>query len=297
MKKEEAAMERKSRDEGDGTTITLGDSEFGAMLFDSKQAGDLHLRERSARARPSATTSAPRPGRRSSPTASRGAGEGVDALAARHRQAPRRQAPGHLRRQAALLLRARGAGRGPLPQRQPERRPLVGRRRRTESGGHEAPASQSALACALVASALLAPPAMAAGTTISARGSEFGTMLWGPKRQAVYVFQRDGRGPSRCYGSCARGLAAGLRERHAGRRPRRAQLAARHDAAPRRPAPGHVRRPPALLLRARGARRGALPQRPSQRRPVVGRGPERQAPALAALSRRGRGRPRTARSR
>lgn len=57
---------------------------------------------------------------------------------------------------------------------------------------------------ALVAAALLAPAAIAAGTTISARGSQFGTMLWGPKRQAIYVFQRDGRGVSRCYGSCAR---------------------------------------------------------------------------------------------
>ena len=49
------------------------------------------------------------------------------------RQAPRRQAPGDLRRPAALLLRARGAGRGPLPQRRPERRPLVGRRAPTAS--------------------------------------------------------------------------------------------------------------------------------------------------------------------
>ncbi len=46
-------------------------------------------------------------------------------------------------------------------------------------------------------------PAMAAGTKITARGSEFGQMLWGPKRQAVYVFQRDGRKRSRCYGKCA----------------------------------------------------------------------------------------------
>ena len=61
----------------------------------------------------------------------------------------------------------------------------------------------AALFCALFVSALLAPAAMA-GTTISARGSQFGTMLWGPNRQAVYVFERDGRGPSRCYGSCAR---------------------------------------------------------------------------------------------
>jgi predicted lipoprotein with Yx(FWY)xxD motif len=45
---------------------------------------------------------------------------------------------------------------------------------------------------------------MAAGTTITVRSSEFGDMLFGPKRQAVYVFQRDRRNRSRCYGECAR---------------------------------------------------------------------------------------------
>ncbi len=49
-----------------------------------------------------------------------------------------------------------------------------------------------------------AAPAQAAGTTISLRGSEFGTMLFGPKRQAIYVFQRDSRNRSRCFGECAR---------------------------------------------------------------------------------------------
>lgn len=50
-----------------------------------------------------------------------------------------------------------------------------------------------------------APAGSAAGTRITAAGSEFGTMLWGPKRQAVYVFQRDGRNRgSRCYGACAK---------------------------------------------------------------------------------------------
>ncbi len=61
----------------------------------------------------------------------------------------------------------------------------------------------AALLAAAVALAWAAP-AMAAGTTITVRGSEFGRILWGPKRQAVYVFQRDGRGVSRCYGECAR---------------------------------------------------------------------------------------------
>ena len=44
----------------------------------------------------------------------------------------------------------------------------------------------------------------AAGTTIVVRGSEFGTMLFGPRRQAIYIFQRDRRNQSRCYGECAR---------------------------------------------------------------------------------------------
>ena len=44
----------------------------------------------------------------------------------------------------------------------------------------------------------------AAGTTISVRGSEFGTMLFGPRRQAIYIFQKDGRNRSNCYGECAR---------------------------------------------------------------------------------------------
>jgi predicted lipoprotein with Yx(FWY)xxD motif len=63
---------------------------------------------------------------------------------------------------------------------------------------------------ALVAAAVLAivglgaaaAPAMA-GTKISVRGSEFGRILWGPDRQAIYAFQRDGRKKSRCYGECA----------------------------------------------------------------------------------------------
>lgn len=63
----------------------------------------------------------------------------------------------------------------------------------------------AALASALVlCSAATAPSATAAGTKVSARGSAFGKMLWGPGRRAIYVFERDGRKLSRCYGSCAR---------------------------------------------------------------------------------------------
>jgi predicted lipoprotein with Yx(FWY)xxD motif len=50
---------------------------------------------------------------------------------------------------------------------------------------------------------LLALVAAFAGTTVNVAPSRFGPMLWGPKRQAIYVFQRDRRGRSTCYGACA----------------------------------------------------------------------------------------------
>ena len=45
--------------------------------------------------------------------------------------------------------------------------------------------------------------AQTAGTRISLRDSEFGRMLWGPGPQAIYIFDRDEDGRSRCYGECA----------------------------------------------------------------------------------------------
>ena len=63
----------------------------------------------------------------------------------------------------------------------------------------------------LVALALLAgcggrdePAAAATGTEIVVRGSEFGRMLFDSGRQAIYVFERDGRNRSRCHGRCAK---------------------------------------------------------------------------------------------
>ena len=44
----------------------------------------------------------------------------------------------------------------------------------------------------------------AAGTKVTVRSSRFGTMLFGPNRQAIYGFARDGRNRSRCYGACAK---------------------------------------------------------------------------------------------
>jgi predicted lipoprotein with Yx(FWY)xxD motif len=60
-----------------------------------------------------------------------------------------------------------------------------------------------ALAAAVVASAGQ-PATAAAGTRITVRSSEFGRMLFGPDRQAIYIFQRDRRNRTNCHGECAR---------------------------------------------------------------------------------------------
>jgi predicted lipoprotein with Yx(FWY)xxD motif len=57
------------------------------------------------------------------------------------------------------------------------------------------------LLAALLATGLIGGPS---GTRITVAGSQFGPMVWGPERQAIYVFQRDGFKRSRCYGECAR---------------------------------------------------------------------------------------------
>jgi predicted lipoprotein with Yx(FWY)xxD motif len=43
----------------------------------------------------------------------------------------------------------------------------------------------------------------ATGTKVTLQPSEFGRMIWGPGKQAVYGFSRDGRGRPTCYGKCA----------------------------------------------------------------------------------------------
>jgi predicted lipoprotein with Yx(FWY)xxD motif len=62
-----------------------------------------------------------------------------------------------------------------------------------------------ALVLALASLAAAAAPATAGKhTKVSLRGSDFGQMLWAPKRQAIYMFENDKPGKSRCYGACAR---------------------------------------------------------------------------------------------
>jgi predicted lipoprotein with Yx(FWY)xxD motif len=41
------------------------------------------------------------------------------------------------------------------------------------------------------------------GTTVTVRGSEFGPMLFGSNRRAIYIFERDSRDRTACYGECA----------------------------------------------------------------------------------------------
>lgn len=51
---------------------------------------------------------------------------------------------------------------------------------------------------------LSAAPAMADGTKITLRDSDYGRMLWGPNRQAVYIFDQDEPNEPTCYGECAK---------------------------------------------------------------------------------------------
>jgi predicted lipoprotein with Yx(FWY)xxD motif len=53
--------------------------------------------------------------------------------------------------------------------------------------------------------AMVAPSAgPSAATKITVGKSQFGTMLFNSKRQAIYVFGADSRRRSNCYGDCAR---------------------------------------------------------------------------------------------
>ena len=57
---------------------------------------------------------------------------------------------------------------------------------------------------AFVGSGDEAAQAASGPTKITVRDSRFGTMLFGPRRQAIYGFARDRRNVSRCYGACAK---------------------------------------------------------------------------------------------
>ena len=76
-------------------------------------------------------------------------------------------------------------------------------------GGSSSPdpvaaSSPTSPAAAPAATSAAAPAAARSGTRIVLADSPFGKIVWGPRRQAVYAFERDGRNRSRCYGECAR---------------------------------------------------------------------------------------------
>src|SRR3712207_5019285 len=46
-------------------------------------------------------------------------------------------------------------------------------------------------------------PAARKGTKITLGDSEFGEMLFDTKKQAIYIFEKDPKGETVCYGECA----------------------------------------------------------------------------------------------
>ena len=48
-----------------------------------------------------------------------------------------------------------------------------------------------------------ATPATRRGTTVTLGDSEYGSMLFGSNKQAIYVFQNDPKGETVCYDECA----------------------------------------------------------------------------------------------
>ena len=107
------------------------------------------------------------------------------------------------------------------------------------------------------------------GPLVKLRDSQYGRVLFSGKDQAVYLFTKDARRRSRCHGECAKALAALLREGPPAGRRRREAIATGHDQAPRRPPPGHLPRPPALLLRG-ATPPDPLPERRRIRRNLAG---------------------------
>ncbi len=47
------------------------------------------------------------------------------------------------------------------------------------------------------------PKAARKGTTINLGDSEFGSMLFDSRKQAIYIFEKDPQGKTVCYGDCA----------------------------------------------------------------------------------------------
>ena len=119
------------------------------------------------------------------------------------------------------------------------------------------------------------------GTKVIVAGSEFGTMLFDSRKQAIYAFERDSNGRTVCYGECAEAWppVRTVGEPVAGSGVKRGLLGTL-DAA-RRLTAGDLCRQAALLLRPRRTRAGALPQRQPQWGLLVGARAERRAASLS----------------
>jgi predicted lipoprotein with Yx(FWY)xxD motif len=66
------------------------------------------------------------------------------------------------------------------------------------------PSQQPSTRSAEPSPATARPAAARPGTKIVLRNSEFGTMLFNRRRQAIYIFERDAKNRTRCYGECAK---------------------------------------------------------------------------------------------
>ena len=125
-------------------------------------------------------------------------------------------------------------------------------------------------------------PTMAAGTTLTVGDSEFGRMLFDSNKQAIYIFENDPKGESACYGERAEAwppvFAKGKLKAGDGVKDSLLDTVKRRDGIAT-----DLRGQAALLLRPRGAGRGALPQRGPQRRAVVGCRARREQAAMRRL--------------
>ncbi len=66
------------------------------------------------------------------------------------------------------------------------------------------PATTERVAATTTTTAPKAKAAAPTGKAITTGKSEFGSMLFDTKKQAIYIFENDEKGKSNCYGECAR---------------------------------------------------------------------------------------------
>ena len=146
----------------------------------------------------------------------------------------------------------------------------------------------------LLAAALVIPASDTAGPSatdsgemdlqlaLKVRNTRYGPILFDAKDRVLYGFTRDKRGgKSTCYGAWRPGVAGVLLQGQGEGDARRQAVPDRNGAQAKRPAPGHLQRLAALLLRPRGAARGEVPERERVRRPLARREAEREAGPLS----------------